>query len=602
MIIGVFRAWRFACVLLLLAASAYAQSGGGYAFRGVIFGPYGNPWSHTDRLDMLSWLGAHGLNTYVHAAKDDVFQRLQWRDPYPADTLSAFAEEIATASANGVAWVANLSPGFPLIPSVTPPNGAPSRDICFSCAADFQQLVAKLQPFHDLGARVFMVSFDDVQKISTNVEDLIAFGFGDAAYGQMNASLLNRLQAHWPDSVILTVPADYSGTAQTAYLKAFGEGLDPRVRVMWTGVATVSHEIAAADAKAYSDAISTPVSGRRKLLIWDNFPVNDYNGNIFSSAGLPTGFKLNVGPYKGRGADLVAYVDGILSNPMNEAQATKIPLYTIAAYLNDPTAYDTANADGLAEEAWLRGIEELGGPSASVLLDFVGQMRSTPMDRTESERFVSRWTGFRAVFGNAFWKEAWQALVEELSAEEAAAPTLRALGLPNPEFLYETRYHLDQLQQNAHVGMLAAEALAAERPTLDIESVTPEASGSVRVKGSVAPSDPLLVARIFAELAPLEVQMRTSPYSVHGDRLQHDFSTVYLLQNKMDDFANFAHQATLSWLPTAALAAKGPLTVTVNGVPAAVSSDGSFQAVVPSAATVVAVVTDAAGYRTAERR
>jgi hyaluronoglucosaminidase len=590
---------------LTLTAVHPVLADGAYRFRGVIFGPYGKPWSHTDRLDMVRWMGAHGMNTYVHAAKDDVYQRLQWRDPYPASTLADFAEEIAAgrqASGEGVAWVPNLSPGVPLIPSLTPPSGLPSRDICFSCEDDFRVLVDKLRPFYDVGVRVFMVSFDDVQKISTHVEDLIAYGIGDAAYGVMTASLLNRLQSEWPDSTILTVPADYSGTAQTAYLAAFGQTLDPRVHVMWTGTATVSVAIAAADAKAYSDAISTPASGRRKLLVWDNFPVNDYNGNILSSTGLPTGFKLNVGPYKGRGADLVDYLDGILSNPMNEAQATKIPLYTIAAYTNDPGAYDAASADALAEQAWLAGIAELGGPDgAEALYDFVAQMRSTPMDRTESPRFVARSTAFRDAFATAFWKEAWHDLIGELAAEGAAAPTLRSKDLPSPEFLYETRNHLDELEKNVNAGRLAAELLAAERPTLDVTSVAATSPTTLRVEGSAAPPDPLLVVRILAELAPLEAERRASPYSVHGDRLQHDISTLYLLENRMDDFVNFAAETTATWLPLAPLAHAGPLAVTVNDLPATVAPDGSFRADLPIALLVTVIVTDSAGNRTGER-
>ena len=598
------RACRLGCALSLLACAAYGQGAGGYAFRGVIFGPYGKPWSHVDRLDMLAWMGAHEMNVYIHAAKDDVYQRLQWRDPYPADTFAGFAEEVSAGAAAGVAWVPNLSPGVPLIPSLTPPNGLPSRDICFSCDADFAALVGKLQPFYDLGARTFMVSFDDVQKVSTHLEDALAYGVGDGPYGTMTASLLNRLQGHWPDATILTVPADYSGTAQTAYLAAFGAALDPRVRVMWTGTATVSPQIAAADARAFSEAISTPQSGPRKLLIWDNFPVNDYNGNIFSSAGLPTAFKLNVGPYKGRGADLVEYVDGILSNPMNEEQATKIPLYTIAAYLNDPAAYsDDATADQLAEEAWLRGIDELGGPQGSAaLFNFVSQMRSTPMDRKESPTFVARWKAFSEAFATPFWRDSWTALMQELSAEADAAPALVGLQLPNAQFLYETRYHLAQLVENTHVGVLAAETLAAERPRLTVAAVTSPSPATLHVEGSVAPVDPLFVAATLAERVPFEAEMRTSPYSVHGDRLQHDFSTVYVLQNKMDDFANFAHQATALWMPTAALAAAGPLTVTVNDVAAPVAVDGSFAADVPAAASVVVIATDAAGNRTGEER
>jgi hyaluronoglucosaminidase len=605
-IVGVLRRTALlAATVALVFATPSPVVAAGYQFRGVIFGPYGKPWSHTDRLDMIGWMAEHGMNTYIHAAKDDVYQRAQWRDPYPPAMLEEFAEEISAgrSAAGGIVdWVPNLSPGVPLIPSATPPTGVVSRDVCFSCDADFAVVVAKLQPFYDRGVRTFMVSFDDVQKISTHPEDVIAYGVGDAAYGVMTASLLNRLQGEWPDATILTVPADYSGTAQTAYLAAFGQTLDPRIRVMWTGTATVSKTIAAADAKAYSDAISTPASGRRKLLVWDNFPVNDYNGNIFSSAGLPTAFKLNVGPYKGRGADLVDYVDGILSNPMNEAQATKIPLYTIAAYANDPASYVAANADALAESTWRAGIAELGGADgAEALYEFVAQMRSTPMDRSESVEFVARSTAFRDAFPTPFWQEPWGELMNELAAEGAAAPTLIAKGLPDAKFLYETRYHLAELERNAAAGQLAANLLAAERPKVRVTFVSAPSPTLLRVEGSVAPADPAFAARTLTELAPLEAERRSSPYSVHGDRLQHDFSDVYLLENRMDDFVNFAAETTTSWLPLAPLAASGPLTVTVNDVPATVASDGSFQVDVPTAPLLTVIVTDAAGNRTGER-
>ena len=67
-------------------------------------------------------------------------------------------------------------PALPLIPTPARPSGAPSRDICFSCPADLDALVAKLAPFARAGARTFMVSFDDVQKVLTHPEDLPAYG------------------------------------------------------------------------------------------------------------------------------------------------------------------------------------------------------------------------------------------------------------------------------------------------------------------------------------------------------------------------------------------------------------------------------------------
>ena len=51
--------------------------------RGVIEGFYGAPWSHDERLDLIRFCAQHGLNTWVHAPKDDPYHRARWREPYP---------------------------------------------------------------------------------------------------------------------------------------------------------------------------------------------------------------------------------------------------------------------------------------------------------------------------------------------------------------------------------------------------------------------------------------------------------------------------------------------------------------------------------------
>lgn len=609
--------------LAFLAAAMPVQApavsaGEPYRYRGVIFGPYGRPWTHDDRMSVLAWMGREWrdtgrprMNIYIHAAKDDVYQRLQWRTPYPADQMAEFTQEITLARAAGVEWVPNVSPGFPLIPSATLPEGVPSRDICFSCPADLEVLVAKLRPFALAGVRTFMISFDDVQKISTHPQDVIAYGVGNAAYGRANADLMNRLRDRLsvevaPDTAtVLTVPAVYNGTRGNDYLTAFGQTLAADIPVMWTGTQVISKEILASQAAAYSAAISTPASGPRKLLIWDNFPVNDLNGNIFSSTGLPTGFKLNMGPYKGRGADLTSVIDGIVSNPMNEAEASKIPLYSVAAYLNDPAAYiadaatcplDDDVAGCLSEAAWLEGIDEFGGGAAAAIFDFVSQMRSTALDRTESPLFRARWEALQDGFGEAFWREPWAALVAELNDEGAAPETLRA-SLGNPRFIAETTHHLATLERNVGVGLLASDLLAAMRPSLTatiVSSTGPE----VTVAGTAkAPGAATLLTTLVA-LLPQEVQMRASPYSVHGDRFQHSISEVYIRENQMDAFTGFVHEALLAWLPSATMALTGVVRVTVNGVPASLGTDGAFSITVPAAAVFVVIATDAGGGRT----
>lgn len=49
--------------------------------RGSVEGFSGPPWSHAERLGLLGFARAVGLNEYVYAPKDDPFHRERWRDP-----------------------------------------------------------------------------------------------------------------------------------------------------------------------------------------------------------------------------------------------------------------------------------------------------------------------------------------------------------------------------------------------------------------------------------------------------------------------------------------------------------------------------------------
>ena len=96
--------------------------------RGVIEGFYGEPWSHEERLDLISFCGHEGLNTWVHAPKDDPYHRKQWRDPYPDDELAHIAELVREATANGVDFAYAIAPGL---------------DIRYTSDAEFETLIAK---------------------------------------------------------------------------------------------------------------------------------------------------------------------------------------------------------------------------------------------------------------------------------------------------------------------------------------------------------------------------------------------------------------------------------------------------------------------------
>src|ERR671939_2005191 len=93
----------------LVAHAATAEAASPFAWRGIVEGAYGPTWDHAARSRVLRWMPTHGFNAYVHAPKDDFYQRTYWRDPYPAAEMAAFRHEIHLASARRVRWIPNLS-------------------------------------------------------------------------------------------------------------------------------------------------------------------------------------------------------------------------------------------------------------------------------------------------------------------------------------------------------------------------------------------------------------------------------------------------------------------------------------------------------------
>ncbi|WP_084614186.1 beta-N-acetylglucosaminidase domain-containing protein [Nakamurella lactea] len=296
------------------------------ALRGTIEGFYGYPWSDAQRLRQLDFYGTHKMNTYVYSPKDDPYLRAQWRDPYPADQLAALKTLVDRARANHVEFTYALSPGL---------------SVCYSSAADEQALVAKFQTLWDIGVRTFAVPLDDISYTNWNCDaDRAKWGTGGAAAGHAQAYLLNQVQqsfiaTHDGAQRLEMVPTEYYTVSNSPYISAIKADLDPSIIVEWTGVGVVPAAITKSQAQAANTVFG------HDILIWDNYPVNDY-----------TTSRLLLGPYVGRDPGLPVF--GITANPMIQAEASKLALFGVADYTWNDTGYD-------ADAAWQAGITELAG-------------------------------------------------------------------------------------------------------------------------------------------------------------------------------------------------------------------------------------------------
>ncbi len=339
------------------------------AWRGIVEGFYGVPWKHSARLKMLEFMGAHKMNIYLYAPKDDPFHRERWRDPYPEEEFRRLAELVEQAHNYFIEFVFCISPGLSMV---------------YSDPAEFERLTAKIEAVRQLGVRAFGLLLDDIPEELVHEADKNTYH----SLAHAHAELANRLH-HWlkertPDGWLIVCPTFYHNRGEPPYVRELGERAERGISIMWTGPKVVSREITHEDAELFMLAI------RRKPFVWDNYPVNDYEPS-----------RLLMGPITGRNALTLHHLEALVSNPMNQAEASKVALGTYADFLWNAEAYDP-------QRSWRASIAHLVGEEAMpVMLEFCQQNLWTRHWREEPpaiERAIEEWqnTGDSASLREAF--------------------------------------------------------------------------------------------------------------------------------------------------------------------------------------------------------
>ncbi|MCX5605222.1 beta-N-acetylglucosaminidase domain-containing protein [Streptomyces phaeochromogenes] len=399
------------------------------ALRGVVEGFYGAPWSQQDRLSQLDFYGRTKQNVYVYSPKDDPYLRAKWRDEYPAERLAQIKELVDRAAANHVRFTYALSPGL---------------SVCYSSAADAKALVAKFESLYAIGVRSFAVPLDDISYTDWNcAEDGDAYGSGGGAAGSAQASLLNSVvgrfvDAHSDVAPLEMVPTEYSDLADSPYKTALREKLHPSVVVEWTGDGVIAPTISTEQARRARELFGHPV------LLWDNYPVNDYATS-----------RLLLGPYTGREAGVADVVTGITANPMVQAEASKLALFTSADFAWNPDAYDP-------RASFLASVADLGGRAAPALRIFAENNYSSPLNSTESPTLTPLIKAFTKALDSGDGLTAAARKLRAYFTSMAAAPGELRAHLGNSGFLKETSAWLDKLGAYGTAGDTAVRLMVAQ--------------------------------------------------------------------------------------------------------------------------------------------
>ncbi len=254
------------------------------------------------------------MNCYLSMYSDPEKLRNEWWRPIPEAKRQAFAQVIRKSKEYGIEFCFAV---HPQLHSPRPLDPASSRDL-----DSYYQHFAWAQ---SEGVKWFCIPLDDVAGVRIDATEQARF---------VNL-VYQRLRDGDRAAKLIFCPTHYAGVGtdskDRAYLEALAKELDPSVYVFWTGPGVFSEYVTLKDAEKFRSIV------RHRVILWDNYPVNDAH---------PT---LHLGPVRGRDPQLPRALEGYMSNAMcPQNQINRIPMLTCADYAYNPMSYDPARSIGQA--------------------------------------------------------------------------------------------------------------------------------------------------------------------------------------------------------------------------------------------------------------
>lgn len=400
-------------------------------WRGIIEGYYGIPYSNEDIMSLMEFGSDFKMNTFIYAPKDDPYHNSKWREPYPQETLDGLKEVIEKGVETKLGFVYAIHPFMN--------NGIDKNNF----DQEIQYIIDKFEVFYKMGVRQFALLADDA--------------FSETPLQVMT---INALQ-EWLDTKegtypLVFCPQAYSGYPSQSYFNQFKDGtsivingetvavpaVDERVEIMFTGPAIIGN------VDSSTNETFNSFSGRYPYM-WLNWPVNDYTD---STLFIGKAEMLKKG---------VTNLNGLVSNPMQEAELSKIGLFQVADYI-----WNTADFD--VDSSWKASFkyvdseiaDELAILAANMSYPKDGVYHTTGLAWEESEYLADEINAIieKAKAGESIADEA-ATLIPKLQEINNAAETV--LKCDNEALVGEIKPYLDSLKATVEADIYVTNALLA---------------------------------------------------------------------------------------------------------------------------------------------
>ena len=276
--------------------------------RGFIEGYYGNPWSNADRAELMRYGGDLKLTQYFFAPKDDPYHNKKWRELYPEEKLAEIRELARVGNQNKTRYVWTIHPFM-------------NNRIRFGNDADYQKdletIKAKFTQLMDVGVREFGILADDAPS---------PVG-GYNSYNRLMKDMTDWLTEKQATYVglrkeMIFVPGQYWGNGREDELKSLNENLPTSTSMTLTG-GKIWGEVSESFLSNLKNNLTAGGKTYRPVSLWINWPVTDNSKQHLILGGGEKFLHPNVDP---------SLLSGIMLNPMQQSEPSKIALFSAAQY------------------------------------------------------------------------------------------------------------------------------------------------------------------------------------------------------------------------------------------------------------------------------
>lgn len=307
--------------------------------RGVIEGYYGMPYSVEVTKDLLHFMMRYKMNSYMYGAKSDAYHSQYWDKPYPA-TLTGEQKSMGCFTAGNMREICKVSAATKVnfIWAIHPGKAFTGKDDNV-----IDRIMGKFELMHGLGVRQFAVFVDDVG-VPTDAPTL-------ALNAKRLTGLQNAMDKKW--NYKGAVPADTLKPLHfVPQLYAYGWE-KPQTRVNFykalsntphkTQVYITGEQVWTVPNNRDLDVVETDFG--RGVAWWWNYPCNDNADACTFPADMYSNF-VDMPEIDGNSTlpKSLGHCASLLSNPMQQGEIAKIPLFSVADYAWNNSGFNSVES------------------------------------------------------------------------------------------------------------------------------------------------------------------------------------------------------------------------------------------------------------------